>query len=106
MKLSDNFELFHKKIRLDKTRSDRIVSAHNNLRKRIFEDDFFSEIIEEIFLQGSYRTSTAIKPISEKEFDVDVVFSANFVNDMGILPNPEDVINLVYNSIKELPDYK
>jgi hypothetical protein len=87
------FESFNNKIRLDATRKDRINSAIAKFITFCETDKELSiALAEKPFLQGSVATSTCIKPLSNDEFDVDViypftlqVFNAEAQNPKGIL---------------------
>lgn len=60
-------------IRLTTTQKDDAKRGHTTLRNRLLADDDLKDIIVTTFLQGSYRRSTAVRPLGDKRADVDVI---------------------------------
>lgn len=73
MELPSYFSSFLSEIRPTANQKADAKTGHKTLTRRLWEDDDLSKIIISIFLQGSYRRSTAIRPKGENRFDVDVV---------------------------------
>ncbi|WP_414732283.1 SMODS domain-containing nucleotidyltransferase [Acetobacterium carbinolicum] len=73
MKLPSYFKDFLADIRLTKAQIEDLKKGHKTLRDRLEKDEELSKIILCTFLQGSYRRSTAIRPIGEIRSDVDVI---------------------------------
>lgn len=69
MELSSYFTDFLNNIEPARTHKDQASLGHNALRKRLASDEDFKDCYSDSFLQGSYRRSTAIKPVK----DVDIV---------------------------------
>jgi predicted nucleotidyltransferase len=73
MELSSYFKDFLTDVRLQANDRERLKNAHKDLRERLTNDEKLSGLIVNTFLQGSYRRSTAVRPLEEKRTDVDVV---------------------------------
>jgi hypothetical protein len=73
MELSSYFKDFLTDIRLQANDRESLKNAHKDLRERLTNDEKLSGLIVNTFLQGSYRRSTAVRPVEEKHTDVDVV---------------------------------
>lgn len=71
------FTDFLKEIRLTRQQRDDAKAGHETLRKRLIDDDDLGPRIVSTFLQGSYRRSTAIRPVGDAKSDVDVVVVTN-----------------------------
>ncbi|MCK9150485.1 nucleotidyltransferase [Methanobacterium alcaliphilum] len=72
-------------IRLTQNQITNLKTGHENLRDRLNKDEI-SEIIIGTFLQGSYRRSTAVRPKSGDQSDVDIIVVTNLNKD-EITPN-------------------
>lgn len=69
------FAKFDEKLRLDKGRRERIVNALQVFEKFCDQDpELKAALAERPFLQGSVPTNTAIRPLGNDEYDVDVVY--------------------------------
>jgi hypothetical protein len=77
MELASYFTDFLSEIRPRKDQLAALRSAHKTLRKRIGEDEGLASICISDFLQGSYRRSTATRPLGDEKADVDVVVVTN-----------------------------
>jgi len=78
MKTIDSyFNDFLAEIRLTPSQRDDLKRGHTTLRDRLSSDDSLKSIIVTTFLQGSYRRSTAIRPLGNKRADVDVIVVTN-----------------------------
>jgi len=108
MDLKKGFEKFlENKVNLDKTRIDRLKSAHNELRSVLTEQDEVKKLYIDDYLQGSYRLRTGIKPVNGGEYDVDVILELNLKNDKGeYIMNGYLVTEWLYNILKDIPAYK
>lgn len=71
------FNDFLSEIRLTSSQRDDLKRGHKTLRDRLTADDDLKSIIVTTFLQGSYRRSTAIKPLGGKRADVDIIVVTN-----------------------------
>ena len=77
MELKGDFETFLAKIRPTDNQLRELKEGHETLRERLTCDDRLSDIVISSFLQGSYRRSTAVRPVGDKKLDVDVVVVTN-----------------------------
>lgn len=68
-----NFDDFLTKIRPTKAQLADYSDGHNRLTDRLKADDALKPIVVNTFLQGSYRRSTAVRPIGDSRPDVDVI---------------------------------
>ena len=76
-KVPSYFNDFLKDIRLTPNQISDLIKGHKTLSDRLKADEDLSDKIVNIFLQGSYRRSTAIRPKNGKRSDVDVVVVTN-----------------------------
>jgi len=67
------FTDFLQDIRLTENQRNDLKRGHSTLRDRLMSDESLSKYIVTTFLQGSYRRSTAIRPVGDKRADVDVI---------------------------------
>lgn len=77
MKLEPQFRDFLREIRPTVTQQEDWKAGAKTLRNRLAQDPELKDIIEETFLQGSIRRSTAIRPSGGKRPDVDIVAVTN-----------------------------
>ncbi|MCJ7933429.1 MAG: hypothetical protein MUW56_07290 [Chryseobacterium sp.] len=89
MKIDSYFNDFLSNIRLTSSQKDDLKRGHKTLRERLNADEDLKDIIISTFLQGSYRRSTAVKPVNNKRADVDVIIVTNL--DRASV-TPEDAI--------------
>lgn len=75
------FAEFLSNIRLTPSQIDDLKRGHETLRNRLAEDPELSEIVVDTFLQGSYRRSTAVRPVGDQRPDVDVIVVTNIDKD-------------------------
>jgi hypothetical protein len=80
------------------------------LRKHIEADGPLSKVLKEVFLQGSYRQDTAIRPTNSTQFDVDVVLALDARAPRGLLEllerrDPDDVLGWVASRLRTIPGY-
>lgn len=73
MSINTYFTDFLASIRLTATQKSESKRGHKTLRERLLADDDLSEIIVSTFLQGSYKRSTAVRPLGDKRADVDII---------------------------------
>lgn len=71
MELPSYFTDFLQRIRLSEKQD--FIDAHKTIRAQLETDEDVKEIFVHSFLQGSYRRSTAIKPVLDASPDIDVV---------------------------------
>ncbi len=91
MKIDPYFNDFLQNIRLTDNQKDDLKRGHRTLRDRLDADEDLSKIIVSTFLQGSYRRSTAIRPVADKRADVDVIVVTDLNKDNV---TPQEIINL------------
>ncbi len=68
-----SFKDFLTKIRPTKAQRDDYRDGHKRLTDRLNADEDLKPIIVSTFLQGSYRRSTAVRPLGDSRPDVDVI---------------------------------
>ncbi len=71
--LTTYFNDFLSNVRLTSNQVADCKKGHEALRKRLNEDVNLKDIIVCDFLQGSYKRSTAVRPLGEGRSDVDVI---------------------------------
>ncbi|MGF7230306.1 SMODS domain-containing nucleotidyltransferase [Arachidicoccus sp.] len=71
------FSDFLSEIRLTSSQREDLIRGHKTLRERLNADYDLNGIIVTTFLQGSYRRSTAIRPLVGKRADVDIIVVTN-----------------------------
>lgn len=91
MKLPTYFNDFLKEIRLTENQIDDLKTGHTTLSNRLSNYDNLKDIIVSMFLQGSYKRSTAIRPTQGKRSDVDLVVVTNLDSENY---NPEEAMDL------------
>jgi hypothetical protein len=96
MKLNDHFKKFVGTISLNVTRVSRIESAVSSWDTKFIADDVIKDIYIDYYTQGSYSTTTGVRPKAEEEFDVDVVL----VLDIDESSDPKDVLHTIKDRIK------
>ncbi|MGV8019132.1 MAG: nucleotidyltransferase [Ignavibacteria bacterium] len=108
MNLKKGFEKFlDNKVNLDKTRIDRLRSAHNELRDLLTDQEEVKKIYVNDYLQGSYKLKTGIKPVNGGEYDVDVILELDLKDDNGnYIMDGYSVTNWLYNILTGIPAYK
>jgi len=77
VKLEPQFRDFLREIRPTETQQEDWKAGAKTLRTRLAQDSGLKDILEETFLQGSIRRSTAIRPSGDKRPDVDIVVVTN-----------------------------
>lgn len=82
LNLFDNYELqreellarIAQELELDQTRKGRMEKAYNKVLEVLQKDEvFFKEYELELYVQGSVRIDTTVKPINQEDFDLDTV---------------------------------
>lgn len=95
------FDKFAQDIEPSKTTKSRASQAHTTLRDFLAQHDTFKGVCVRTFLSGSYKRDTAIRPQKNGEDverpDVDIVVVTNH----AIEDPPADVVNLLYDVLKE-----
>ena len=107
MKHESRFGRFLDNVSLNPTRVDRIESAISHLKKFVRDDNPISAVFIDLFEQGSWALTTAIRPLNEQdEFDVDLVL----LLEVGLLPHhrrsPENVIAWIADRLRTDDDYE
>lgn len=91
MKLATYFSDFLKEIRLTDSQINDLKTGHTTLSNRLNKYDNLKDIIVSMFLQGSYKRSTAIRPTQGKRSDVDLVVVTNLDSEIY---SPEEAMEL------------
>lgn len=93
MRVSNSyFEDFLKEIRLRDYQTKQAIQGHTALRNRLMKAEDLKDLMVTTFLQGSYRRSTAVRPVGEKRSDVDVVVVTRIPR--SEFPRPDDAMDL------------
>lgn len=103
MKIDSYFNDFLSNIRLTASQKADLITGHTTLRRRLLADEDLNDIIISTFLQGSYRRSTAIRPLNGKRADVDVIIVTNLDRESV---TPEDAIEKFIPFVKKHYDGK
>lgn len=77
MELPTAFKTFLQDIRPTQSQRDDFKRGHTLLRERLLADQSLNDVIVTVFLQGSYRRATAIRPHDGVRSDVDLVVVTN-----------------------------
>ena len=80
------------KIRPTEAQRKNLQDAHQRFRERLLADEHLKSMIVSVFLQGSYRRATAIRPQGDDKLDVDMVVVTRLRH--ADFPNPEDAMDL------------
>ena len=78
MELNSYFTDFLSEIRPTEAQTKSLKEAHTRLRERLLKDEGLGPMIVSVFLQGSYRRSTSIRPQGDDKLDVDLVAVTRF----------------------------
>jgi hypothetical protein len=93
------FNDFLNEIRLTDTQLEDCKTGHKILRERLLSDNDLAPIIVDIFLQGSYRRATAVRPSKESELmDVDVVVVTTLNRHTK---TPQEALNMFESFLKK-----
>lgn len=91
-------------LQLDKTRIMRMESAYNAVAELLKNDeDFFNDLLIEIYAQGSKRIGTTVKPINDEDFDLDTVLH---IYDPYFNHSPEQLYNKLVKALEKNSFYK
>ncbi|GLY14156.1 hypothetical protein Kisp01_11720 [Kineosporia sp. NBRC 101677] len=99
MSLKSEFDSFVDSITLKQTQVDRIESAWTTLQKYLSSAYKLPE--KHFFLQGSYANGTAVVPVPDGEYDVDVVCYC-----VPPQVSPENALDVLENHLSESGNYK
>ena len=91
MDLSSYFNDMLSEIRPTQTQRKNLQDAHRRLRERLESDEHLNPKIVSVFLQGSYRRSTATRPQGDDKLDVDMVVVTRLPHEKYL--NPEDAMD-------------
>jgi len=95
------FQKFNTRLKLDATRKDRIDSAIGAFKQFCHEDEQLSAAMsEEPFLQGSVATRTAIRPLTNDEFDADVIYPFSLASFGTPAPTPKRIVDWFISRLK------
>ncbi|RPI19491.1 MAG: hypothetical protein EHM58_01395 [Ignavibacteriae bacterium] len=107
MNLTTGFNKFLEKVNLDKTRIDRLISAHKELREALRANDEIKKYYKNDYLQGSYALKLGIKPISRGEYDVDIILELDLKNSDGnYIMDGSQVFYWLYEILSKMPAYR
>lgn len=76
-KLVSYFTDFLAKIRLTTEQVTELKEAHNELKEQLEGYEAISALLVSMFLQGSYKRSTIVRPAVDRKADVDVIVVTN-----------------------------
>ena len=91
MELNSYFNDLLSDIRPTQAQRKNLQDAHRHLKERLEHDEDLNPKIVTVFLQGSYRRSTATRPQGDDKLDVDMVVVTRLPHDE--YPNPEDAMD-------------
>lgn len=90
-------------LELDDTRKKQMHSAYNAVNDVFDKDEeFFKDYTVNVYAQGSLIIGTTIKPLSGKEFDLDIVLK---VDDSYLNHTPKEIYDEVYRVLSEHGTY-
>jgi hypothetical protein len=97
----DQFEKFLSDIEPSNTTKKNAQKAHKGVRDFLWGHEEFKEVLDEVFLSGSYRRNTAVRPrvkagVTDRP-DVDVIV----VMDYGLDADPEEVLDFLCKVLRE-----
>lgn len=81
MQINSYFSDFLQGIRLTPSQRQDLIKGHTTLKNRLLADENLKSFIINTFLQGSYRRSTAVRPLNDKRADVDIIVVTNLNKD-------------------------
>ena len=91
-------------LELNPTRAERMESAYNAIFELLKKDEaFFAGVEIELYVQGSKRIGTTVKPINGDDFDLDIVLHIHVLHKKY---NPVDVYNALVKALERDPYYK
>jgi len=91
-------------LQLDKTRAERMDNAYKAISELLEKDnDFFEDLIIEVYAQGSKRIGTTVKPINNEDFDLDIILH---IYDPYYRHTPEEIYNALVKSLENDSYYK
>lgn len=91
-------------LQLDKTRSERMEAAYKAVSELLEKDnDFFADLVIEVYAQGSKRIGTTVKPINNEDFDLDIILH---IYDPYYRHTPEEIYNALTKSLENDSYYK
>jgi hypothetical protein len=100
------FEKFNSKLKLDPTRRGRIDSAIRAFTQFCHDDKQLAAALSmDPFLQGSVATRSAIRPVTEDEFDVDVIYPFSLSAWKSQRPSPKAIIEWFLSRLRNRPYY-
>src|SRR6266849_2562184 len=75
--LPSYFSDFLRDIRLTSNQISDLKTGHQTLRDRLATDTGLAALVVSMFLQGSYRRATAVRPKGDRRADVDIIVVTN-----------------------------
>lgn len=91
-------------LELDQSRRDRMEKAYNKVLEVLQKDEiFFKDLELELYVQGSVRIHTTVKPINREDFDLDAVLH---IYDLYSKYDPTKIYNALVRVLENDPYYK
>lgn len=91
-------------LELNSTRAERMETAYNAIFELLKNDEaFFAGVEIELYVQGSKRIGTTVKPINGDDFDLDIVLHIHVLNRNY---NPVDIYNALVEALERDTYYK
>lgn len=91
-------------LELDATRKQKMESAYRAVNDVLSKDnEFFSDYTINVYAQGSLLIGTTVKPLSGKEFDLDIVLH---IENSYLNHTPSDIYNELYRVLSNHGTYE
>ncbi len=91
--IDDLLDKMAEEVQLDSTRSERMKSSYEAIKKWVEDDDtFFKPYSYDVYPHGSVRILTTVKPIGKDEFDLDIA--------IHLKSNTPHTPQRIYNELK------
>jgi len=89
---------------LNATRAERMEAAYNAVYNLLKKDEgFFAGLEIELYVQGSKRIGTTVKPINGEDFDLDVILH---IHELYTRHNPVEIYNALVKALQRDEYYK
>jgi hypothetical protein len=104
MTLLQAIDRFVDDISVTDRQEESIKTSYSNIKSHL-EDEDLNLSVAEVFLNGSYERDTIIKPLND--IDIFAVLKHDaYVDEMGQLPKPQNVLSKLKNALESVPEYK
>lgn len=91
-------------LELDETRKNQMESAYRAVNDILSRDEeFFKDLKIVVYAQGSLLIGTTIKPLQDKEFDLDIVLH---IEDSYLNHTPSEIYDQLYRVLSNHDTYK